>query len=69
MIKPVAEIKVGLDFGPGIQPVGRLAIRNGVIYFQYDENFLSEGFEGNHCQCISVQVSGTGITGDWFLLI
>jgi len=24
----IKEIKVGLDFGSGIQPVGRLAIRN-----------------------------------------
>lgn len=45
MIKPIAEIKVGLDFGLGIRPVGRLAIRNGVIYFQYDEDFVNAGFE------------------------
>lgn len=45
MITPVAEIKVGLDFGSGIKPVGRLAIRNGIIYFQYDEDFVNSGFE------------------------
>lgn len=45
MMKPVAEIKVGLDFGPGIRPVGRLAIRNGIIYFQYDEDFVNSGLE------------------------
>jgi Uncharacterized protein related to capsule biosynthesis enzymes len=45
MIKPIAEIKVGLDFGSGIQPVGRLAIRNGIIYFQYDDNFFNTGIE------------------------
>ncbi|MFC4163424.1 type II toxin-antitoxin system HipA family toxin [Epilithonimonas zeae] len=45
MIKPVAEIKVGLDFGLAVQPVGRLAIRDGVIYFQYDDNFFDAGIE------------------------
>ncbi|WP_312769244.1 type II toxin-antitoxin system HipA family toxin [Epilithonimonas sp.] len=45
MIKPIAEIKVGLDFGLAVQPVGRLAIRNGIIYFQYDDNFVNDGFE------------------------
>ena len=29
----IREIKVGLDYGSGVQSVGRLAIRNGVIYF------------------------------------
>ncbi|WP_228457428.1 MULTISPECIES: type II toxin-antitoxin system HipA family toxin [Chryseobacterium] len=28
-----------------VQHVGRLAIRNGVIYFQYDDNFLDAGIE------------------------
>ena len=41
----IKEIKVGLDFGSGIQPVGRLAIRNGIIYFQYDEEFLQNNLE------------------------
>lgn len=45
MIKPVAEIKVGLDFGLAVQPVGRLAIRDSVIYFQYDDNFIDLGIE------------------------
>lgn len=36
----IKEIKVGLNFGSGIQPVGRLAIRDGIICFQYDEEFL-----------------------------
>lgn len=39
------EIKVGLNFGSGIQPVGRLAIRDGIIYFQYDEEFLQTNLE------------------------
>lgn len=41
----IKEIKVGLNFGSGIQPVGRLAIRDGIIYFQYDEEFLQYNLE------------------------
>ena len=41
----IKEIKVGLNFGSGIQHVGRLAIRDGVIYFQYDEEFLQANIE------------------------
>ncbi|MGF7231698.1 type II toxin-antitoxin system HipA family toxin [Arachidicoccus sp.] len=41
----IKEIKVGLNFGSGIQPVGRLAIHNGIIYFQYDEEFLQTDLE------------------------
>lgn len=41
----IKEIKVGLNFGSGIQPVGRLAIRDGIIYFQYDEEFLQSNLE------------------------
>ncbi|HIB8181800.1 TPA: type II toxin-antitoxin system HipA family toxin [Elizabethkingia anophelis] len=39
------EIKVGLNFGWKIQAVGRLAIRYGNIYFQYDEEFLQSNLE------------------------
>jgi len=41
----IKEIKVGLNFGSGIQPVGRLAIRDGIIYFQYDEEFVQRDLE------------------------
>ncbi|WP_346985922.1 type II toxin-antitoxin system HipA family toxin [Chryseobacterium sp. POE27] len=41
----IREIKVGLNFGSGIQDVGRLAIRDGIIYFQYDEEFLQTNIE------------------------
>ncbi|MDF2931553.1 MAG: type toxin-antitoxin system HipA family toxin [Chryseobacterium sp.] len=41
----IKEIKVGLNFGSGIQSVGRLAIRDGIIYFQYDEEFLQSNLE------------------------
>lgn len=43
MSQPVTEIKVGLDFGNGIQPVGRLARRGAVIYFEYDNEFVDKG--------------------------
>ncbi len=45
MIQSVTEIKVGLDFGLGINPVGRLAIRDHIIYFQYNDEFISKGIE------------------------
>lgn len=45
MIKSVSEIKVGLDFGLGIEPVGRLAIRDQIIYFEYNDEFIQKGIE------------------------
>lgn len=45
MIHPTTEVKVGLDFGYGIQPVGRLAIRDRVIYFEYNPEFIQKGLE------------------------
>lgn len=41
----ITEIKVGLNFGSEIQSVGRLAERNGIIYFEYDEDFVQNGVE------------------------
>ncbi|HIX54529.1 MAG TPA: type II toxin-antitoxin system HipA family toxin [Candidatus Sphingobacterium stercoripullorum] len=41
----IREIKVGLNFGFDVKPVGRLAIRNSVIYFEYDEVFLRGDLE------------------------
>jgi serine/threonine-protein kinase HipA len=43
--KPVEQIKVGLDFGEGLTPVGRLAIRDRQIYFEYDAGFIERGLE------------------------
>ena len=37
MTQPITEVKVGLDFGEGIQAVGRLAIRDRIIYFEYND--------------------------------
>ncbi len=45
MIHSTSEVKVGLDFGSGIQQVGRLAIRDRVIYFENDPEFLQKGLE------------------------
>jgi serine/threonine-protein kinase HipA len=39
----VSEIKVGLDFGEGTAPLGRLALRERQIFFEYDADFLGRG--------------------------
>jgi serine/threonine-protein kinase HipA len=41
----VPEVKVGLCFNGGAIAVGRLAIRDGRIYFEYDSAFIERGFE------------------------
>lgn len=43
--KPVDEVKVGIDFGADVSPVGRLAIRGQKIYFEYDAAFVESGLE------------------------
>ena len=42
---PASHIQVGLNFGRGrdTETVGRLAIREGDIYFEYDSRFLAMG--------------------------
>jgi serine/threonine-protein kinase HipA len=45
MKRSVSEIKVGLDFGAEVLPVGRLAIRDGIIYFEYHASFIQTGIE------------------------
>jgi serine/threonine-protein kinase HipA len=40
--QPIKEIKVGLNFGESTIPVGRLAINNRQIYFQYHDSFLEQ---------------------------
>lgn len=39
------EIKVGLNFGGEAVPVGRLAIRERAIYFEYHASFVDQGME------------------------
>jgi len=45
MIQPLLEVKVGLKFGLETQHVGRLAIRERTIYFEYDNDFIQKGIE------------------------
>ena len=40
MKNSVKEVKVGLNFGDSIIPVGRLAIRDRKIYFEYQSTFI-----------------------------
>ena len=42
---PITNIKVGIDFGKGIDPVGRLASQRGIIYFEYHEDYIPKGIE------------------------
>lgn len=42
---PLTQIKVGLDFTGDIIPVGRLAIHERKIYFEYDTGFIKNGLE------------------------
>lgn len=41
----IREINVGLNFGQGDIPVGRLASRDHQIYFEYDRAFIERGLE------------------------
>lgn len=45
MKRPVSEIKVSLDFGTEIIPVGRLALRDHIVYFEYLPLFIPKGLE------------------------
>jgi len=45
MSQQITEVKIGLNFGDQIQPVGRLAIRNAIIFFEYAEAFRKSGME------------------------
>ena len=44
-ITSVKEVKVGINFGDDVMPVGRLAMRERVIYFEYDRTFIERGVE------------------------
>jgi serine/threonine-protein kinase HipA len=41
----VSEVKVGLNFGDKIIPVGRLAIRDRKIYFEYHSSFIEKNLD------------------------
>ena len=44
-MKNTAEIKVGLNFGGDTIPVGRLAMRERTIYFEYHASFVERSME------------------------
>jgi serine/threonine-protein kinase HipA len=44
-IKSVKEVKVGINFGDSVSSVGRLAIRDRQVYFEYDRAFIDDGLE------------------------
>ncbi len=44
-IEFVSELKVGLNFGDTVTAVGRLAIRDRQVYFEYDPKFISRGLD------------------------
>ncbi len=43
--RSATEIKVGIDFGSEIIPVGRLALRDGITYFEYLPSFIQRGLQ------------------------
>ena len=45
IFKPVSTIRVGMDFGSGPLDVGRLAIRDRIIYLEYERSFIERGLE------------------------
>ncbi|TDB62737.1 type II toxin-antitoxin system HipA family toxin [Arundinibacter roseus] len=45
MKRRITELKVGLDFGREILPVGRLAVRDHTIYFEYERSFIQKKLE------------------------
>lgn len=42
---PIMVMSVGIDFGKGKIPVGRLARRDRRIYFSYEPSFLGRGLD------------------------
>jgi len=42
---PIKKVKVSLDFGEGVIPVGRLATHESIVYFEYDAPFIECGLE------------------------
>lgn len=41
----VSEVRVGIQFRTEMLPVGRLAAKNGQIYFEYSRSFIETGLE------------------------
>ena len=57
IFKPASTIKVGIDFGSGPLDVGRLAIRDRIIYFEYARNFIERGLEISPLGSFAVSLS------------
>ena len=45
LMRSVKAVKVSIHFGNSPQPVGRLAMRDRQIYFEYDQAFIQSGLE------------------------
>ena len=45
MNSPISQIRVGLELTEAVLPLGRFALRDGRIYFEYDPAFLDGGLE------------------------
>tara|TARA_B100001750_G_scaffold247072_1_gene271556 strand:+ start:632 stop:1876 length:1245 start_codon:yes stop_codon:yes gene_type:complete len=41
----VSEVRVGINFGESVQDVGRLAVREHKIYFEFNSAFIKSGIE------------------------
>jgi len=48
---PTTQVTVGLSFGEDLLPVGRLALRDRKIYFEYDASFLDSGLDISPLNC------------------
>ena len=59
------EIKVGINFGDAVNPIGRLAIRDRHIYFEYDSTFIERGIEISPL-CLRLQSGVQGFENDLF---
>ena len=47
----INQIRVGIIFDEAILPVGRLALRDARIYFEYESSFLDGGLEISPLKC------------------
>ena len=47
----INQIRVGIIFDEAILPVGRLALRDARIYFEYESSFLDSGLEISPLKC------------------
>lgn len=62
-IKSVKEVKIGINLGKDTTPVGRLAIRDRRIYFEYYRDFIDRGLEISP-QCSHEDISPTACHSD-----